>query len=48
MINTYSSIIASVLATFVVSSLSNSQGKLHIDHLQNAVLAGGGGSRGRG
>ena len=41
MMNTYSSIIASVLATFVVSSLSNSEGKLHVDHLQNAVLAGG-------
>ena len=39
--NTYSSIIASVLATFVVSALSNPKGKLHVDHIQNAVLAGG-------
>ena len=41
MMNTYSSILSSVLATFVVSALSNPQGKLHIDHIQNAVLAGG-------
>ena len=41
MMNTYSSILASVLATYVVSALSNPQGKLHIDHIQNAVLAGG-------
>ena len=41
MMNTYSSILSSVLATFVVSALSNAQGKLHIDHIQNAVLAGG-------
>ena len=41
MMNTYSSILASVMATFVVSSLSNVEGKLHIDHIQNAVLAGG-------
>ena len=39
--NTYSSIIASVVATFAVSALSNKEGKLHIDHIQNAVLAGG-------
>ena len=39
--NTYSSIIASVVATFGVSALSNKEGKLHIDHIQNAVLAGG-------
>ena len=41
MMNTYSSIIASVVATFAVSALSNKEGKLHIDHIQNAVLAGG-------
>ena len=41
MMNTYSSILASVMASFVVSSLSNVEGKLHIDHIQNAVLAGG-------
>ena len=39
--NTYSSIIASVVATFAVSALSNKEGKLFIDHIQNAVLAGG-------
>ena len=41
MMNTYSAIIASVMGTFVVSTFSNSQGKLAIDHIQNAVLAGG-------
>ena len=40
MMNTYSAIIASLMATVVVSAFSNNQGKLHIDHIQNAVLAG--------
>ena len=40
MMNTFSAIIASLLATVIVSAFSNIQGKLHIDHLQNAVLAG--------
>ena len=40
MMNTYSAIIASLMATVVVSAFSNNQGKLHVDHIQNAVLAG--------
>ena len=40
MMNTYSAIIASLMATVSVSAFSNLQGKLHIDHIQNAVLAG--------
>ena len=40
MMNTYSAIIASLMATVIVSAFSNLQGKLHIDHIQNAVLAG--------
>ena len=40
MMNTYSAIIASLMATVTVSAFSNLQGKLHIDHIQNAVLAG--------
>ena len=39
--NTYSSIIASVISTFAVSAMSNKDGKIHIDHIQNAALAGG-------
>lgn len=41
LMNTYSAIIGSVLGTVVISSFSNRQGKLSIDHVQNAVLAGG-------
>lgn len=41
MMNTYSSILASVIATFAVSAMSNKDGKLQVDHMQNAVLAGG-------
>ena len=40
MMNTYTAIMASLMATVVVSAFSNNQGKLHIDHIQNAVLAG--------
>ena len=41
LMNTYLAMIGSVMATVVTSSLCNMQGKLSIDHVQNAVLAGG-------
>ena len=41
LMNTYSAIIGSVLSTVIVSSFANSEGKLSIEHVQNAVLAGG-------
>ena len=41
MMNTYLAIISSVVTTFIVSAMTNSEGKLHIDHIQNASLAGG-------
>ena len=38
MMNTYSSIIASVVATFAVSALSNKEGKLFIDHINEVTV----------
>ncbi|KAM9294694.1 ammonium transporter Rh type B [Gastrophryne carolinensis] len=39
--NTYYSLAACTLATFALSSLLNSEGKLDMVHIQNAALAGG-------
>ena len=38
--NTYLAIISSVVSTFIMSSLYN-KGRLQVDHVQNATLAGG-------
>ncbi|XP_055070229.2 rh family, C glycoprotein, like 1 [Misgurnus anguillicaudatus] len=40
-INTYLALAASVLTTYAVSSLSQKHGKLDMEHIQNATLAGG-------
>ncbi|XP_060797052.1 rh family, C glycoprotein a [Neoarius graeffei] len=40
-INTYLGLAATVLSTFMVSSLSAKKGKLDMVHIQNATLAGG-------